>query len=59
MFPFWGNSCYGSEPISRKSRLERKLKFLQWMRDDLQTRLAGINAAIEQVQQQLSSEEVA
>lgn len=56
MFPFWDSTCYGSEPISRQSRLERRLKFLQWMKDDLETRLAGINAAIEQVQQQLGSE---
>ncbi|MHC5860905.1 hypothetical protein [Nostoc sp.] len=44
MFPFWGNACYGSEPISHKASLERKLKFLIWMRDDLESKLAGINA---------------
>ncbi len=59
MFSFWGNSCYGSEPISRKTRLERKLRFLKWMRDDLETKLAGINAAISNVEQQLNQEDAA
>jgi hypothetical protein len=59
MFTFWGNNCYGSEPISRKTRLERKLRFLKWMRDDLETRLAGINAAIGNVEQQLNQEDAA
>lgn len=59
MFPFWGNTCYSSEPISRRTRLERKLRFLKWMRDDLETRLAGINAAIGNVEQQLSQEDAA
>lgn len=59
MFPFWGSSCYGSEPMSRKSFLERRLRFLKWMRDDLETRLAGINAAIGKVEQQLGEDEAA
>ena len=53
MFSFWDNACYGSEPISRKAGLERKLKFLIWMRDDLESRLAGINASIETIRQQI------
>ncbi|MEH2253206.1 hypothetical protein [Nostoc sp.] len=53
MFPFWGNPCYGSEPISRKAGLERKLKFLIWMRDDLESKLAGINASIDTIRQQI------
>ena len=59
MFPFWGSSCYGSQPMSRKSFLESRLRFLKWMRDDLETRLAGINAAIGKVEQQLSEDESA
>lgn len=55
MFPFWssnwGSTCYGNEPTSRKARLERKLGFLRSMRDDLETRLAGLNAAIANVEQ--------
>ena len=59
MFPFfswYNNSCYGGEPISRKTYLERKLKFLKAMRDDLETKLAGLNAAITNVEQQVSRE---
>lgn len=59
MFPYWGNPFCGSEPVSRKSHLERKLKFLTWMRDDLESRLAGINAAIDTTRQQLDREDVA
>ncbi len=61
MFPFsfwYKYSCYGDEPISRKARLERKLRFLRAMRDDLETKLAGLNAAISNVEQQLSREDV-
>ncbi len=59
MFPFWNwnNSCYGGEPISRKTSLERKLKFLKAMRDDLEIRVAGLNAAIGTIEQQLTTEE--
>jgi hypothetical protein len=59
MFPFWGSTCYGSEPMSRQSFLQGRLKFLKWMRDDLETRLAGLNAAIEKVEQQLTQEDAA
>lgn len=59
MLPFWGYSCWGSEPMSRQSYQERKLKFLRWMRDDLETRLAGVNAAIETIERQLAQEETA
>lgn len=59
MFPFyfWNNTCYGGEAVSRKSRLERKLRFLKAMRDDLETRLAGLNAAIGNVEQQLAQDD--
>lgn len=58
-FPFWdNNNCYGGEPVSRKTRLERKLRFLKTMRDDLETKLAGLNAAISNVEQQLNQEDI-
>ncbi|KYC37878.1 hypothetical protein WA1_05075 [Scytonema hofmannii PCC 7110] len=61
MFPFsfwYNNSCYGGETVSRKARLESKLKFMKTMRDDLETKLAGLNAAISNVEQQLNQEDV-
>jgi hypothetical protein len=61
MFPFWNwnwnNGCYGGEPISRKTSLERKLKFLKAIRDDIEIRLAGLNAAIGTIEQQLRAED--
>ncbi|ARV60051.1 hypothetical protein BZZ01_16745 [Nostocales cyanobacterium HT-58-2] len=57
-FPYWNNNCYGGEPVSRKTRLERKLRFLRTIRDDLETKLAGLNAAISNVEQQLNQEDV-
>lgn len=60
MFPFWNwNStcCFGEEPVSRKTSLERKLKFLKSMRGDMEIRLAGLNAAISTIEQQLSHED--
>jgi hypothetical protein len=62
MFPFsfWYNSsCYTGEPVSRKTHLQRKLKFLKAMRDDLETKLAGLNAAVSSVEQQLIQDDVA
>lgn len=60
MFPFsfWYNSCYGGEAPSRQSQLQRKLRFLKAMRDDLETKLAGLNAAISNVEQQLTRDDV-
>ncbi len=59
MFPFWNwnNTCYGGETVSRRTSLERKLKFLKAMRDDLEIRLSGLNAAINTMEQQLSQED--
>jgi len=57
MFPFWANNWYCGESVSRYTQLEIRLRFLKTMRDDLETRLAGINAAIEQVERQLSRED--
>jgi len=45
MFPVFGNSCWGYEPTSRRTYQEQKLQFLKRMRDDLEARLAGLNAA--------------
>ena len=56
MFPFWGNLCWGNEPWSDKEYKKRKLKFLKMMRDGLEARLAGLNAAIETVERQISQE---
>ena len=58
-WPFWGYSCCGNESMSRQAHRERKLKFLRWMRDDLETRLAGLNAAIETLERQISQEDAA
>jgi hypothetical protein len=59
MFPFWGNPCCGSEPLSHKASLERKLKFWMWMRDDLESKLAGINASIDTIRQQIERSDTA
>jgi hypothetical protein len=54
----WFDTWYTSESFSRKTRLERRLRFLKSMRDELEPRLAGINAAIDKIEQQLSQEDV-
>ncbi|MBR8833043.1 MAG: hypothetical protein DSM106950_03105 [Stigonema ocellatum SAG 48.90 = DSM 106950] len=61
MFPFvdfWHNSYCGGEQLSRKAQLQRKLRFLKTIRDDLDTKLAGLNASIGKVEQQLNQEDV-
>lgn len=61
MFPFWNwnwnSTCCGDTPVSRKTSLERKLKFLKSIRDDLEVRLAGLNASISTIEQQLNTED--
>jgi uncharacterized small protein (DUF1192 family) len=57
MFPFWCGPCGGSEPLSHKNYRENKLKFLKVIRDELEARLAGLNAAIETIERQLSRED--
>ena len=57
MFFFWGSPCGYSQPTSGREYRERKLQFLKWMRDELEARLAGLNAAIETIERQLSREE--
>ncbi len=54
MFPFWMNSCCGHESFSTTKHQENKLKFLKFMRDNLEARLAALNAAIETIERQVS-----
>jgi hypothetical protein len=56
-FPFCGSSCWDNEHSSPKAYRERKLKFLKWMRDEVEARLAALNAAIETIERQMSQEE--
>lgn len=53
MFPIWGYPYGGTEQEFRRDYKERKLRFLRWMRDEIETRLAGINAAIEALERQI------
>ncbi|WP_218082139.1 hypothetical protein [Anthocerotibacter panamensis] len=59
-FPFdlFGCGC-GPEPATRKERLLRKISFLKRIRDDLEARLAGLNAALTTLERQASEEEAA
>lgn len=57
MFPFFGNPCWGNYTVSRREYRQQKLRFLKSMRDELEARLAGLNAAIETIERQLSQEE--
>jgi hypothetical protein len=56
MFPFFWNCGCGDRSPSREDYQAHKLKFLKWMRDDLETRLAGLNAAIETIERQIDRE---
>jgi hypothetical protein len=58
MFFHWCQSCFNPESNSTLSWRQRRLKFLKAMRDDLETRLAAINAAIATIERQNSQEEV-
>ena len=51
-------SCFNPESNSPSTWRERRLKFLKFMRDDLETRLAAINAAIATIERQSNQEEV-
>ena len=57
MFPFWTASCHDHHAYSPKVHKERKLKFLKWIRDDLETRLSGVNAAISTLESQIERED--
>jgi len=48
-----------TEAPSRKERLQKKLNFLKRLRDDFETRLAGLNAAISTIERQLTEEDAA
>ncbi len=50
-------SCFNPESNSASTWKQRRLKFLKSMRDDLETRLAAINAAIDTIERQNSQEE--
>ena len=54
--PFF-KSCMSPESNTPEAWRERRLKFLKMMRNDLETRLAAINAAIETMERQNSREE--
>lgn len=56
MFPFWTTTCC-DRTYSAKDFKERRLKFLKWLRDDLETRLSGLNAAISTLEEQINREE--
>lgn len=57
MFPFFGNPCWSGQSYSRQEYRQQKLRFLKTMRDELETRLAGLNAAIETMERQMSQPE--
>jgi hypothetical protein len=57
MFPFFGNACWTGQSCSRQEYRQQKLRFLKTMRDDLEARLAGLNAAIATIERQVSTEE--
>jgi hypothetical protein len=57
MFFPWYKSCFNSESNSCESWRQRRLQFLKSIRDDLETRLAAINAAIETIERQNRQEE--
>ncbi len=48
----WYQSCFNPESHSSENYRQRKLNFLKFMRDNLETRLAAINAAIETMERQ-------
>lgn len=56
MFPFFG-TCGCSSDQSAKAHRERKLEFLKWWRDELEARLAGLNAAIETIERQKAQQQ--
>ncbi len=59
MFPFFNAFDNNQQKCSPKVHKERKLKFLKWVRDDLETRLAGVNAAISTLENQIERDEAA
>ena len=55
MFPLLSAICCGGKCPSRKEHQEQRLKFLKWVRDDMETRLAGLNAAIASIESQVKA----
>ena len=56
MFFSWCQSCFSPEYHSSMSWKQRRLKFLKSVRDDLEARLAAINAAIDTIERQTREE---
>ncbi|WP_445926271.1 hypothetical protein [Leptodesmis sp.] len=42
--------------MTQKSHRQHQLDFLKWMRDNLETRLAAVNAAIATMERQMNEE---
>jgi hypothetical protein len=57
LLPLWDLFSCGNFSCSRKDYEEKRLKFLKWMRDDLEARLAGLNAAIDTLERQRQTTE--
>jgi hypothetical protein len=56
MFFPWYKSCFHPDSMSPSNWRQHRLEFLKFMRDDLEARLAAINAAIETIERQNSQE---
>ena len=56
LFP-WCNFCFNPESNSASTWKQRRLKFLKSMRNNLETRLAAINAAIDTIERQNREDE--
>ena len=54
MFSAWYQTCCNPNSNFAATWKERRLTFLKVIRDDLETRLAAINAAIETIERQNS-----
>lgn len=58
MFPFCGNSNWRYDfTSSARAYRERQLEFLKWMRDELEAKLAAVNASIETIERQINQPE--
>jgi hypothetical protein len=52
MFMFGKMPCCGMDAESRQNARKAQLEFLKMVRDHIETRLAGVNAAIAALEQQ-------
>ena len=57
MFFPWHKFCFNPESNSAATWRQSRLKFLKSMRNELETRLAAVNAAIETMERQNRQEE--